>query len=334
MKSFLLLLCLTALTACGSYSVKPPPSIASDPEINASSLSPAEGLDVYFAFNAALTQARRTPSSEHHATLLGEGMELISANCTRYFSRLGAADQHLRFARRETVLTGGVVATALGLANSTPKVIANTAALFAFGAATIDGYSETYVFSPDVKAVQSLVISALNAQKALGDGLIVDAQASKYLSYTKVANFLLVMESSCQPHGIRELVNRAVLGLKAVPVDATAGVVPPAVVPPAVVPPAVRPPAVVPPAVVPPAVVPPAVVPPAVVPPAVVPPAVVPPAVVPPAVVPPAVVPPAVVPAPIPGAETIRGLPFPPPEPSFGKPPSRSTSQELKLVPR
>lgn len=276
MKSFLLLLCLTALTACGSYSVKPPSSIASDPEINASSISPAEGIDVYFAFNAALAQARSTPSSEHHAALLGEGMELISANCVRYFSRLGAADQHLRFARRETVLTGGVVATALGLANSTPKVIANTAALFAFGAATIDGYSETYVFSPDVKAVQGLVLSALDAQRVAGNALVLDARSGKYLGYTKVTSFLLVMESTCQPHGIRELVNRAVLGLKAVPADA------PAVVAPAAVP----------------------------------------------------AVPAAVSLTPTPGVGTTSNPPLPPPESPFGKEPSRSISQELKLVPR
>lgn len=205
------------LSGCASYSVRPPPSIVNDSEISKSRPNQDEGLDIYLAFNKAYFSARQNPSSANNALLLSEGMDLVSANCMLYFAKLGGADQHLRFARKETALAGGFIASALALANATPKAIANTAAIFSFTAASMDSYADTYIFSPDVKAVEALVRSALDAQKIIGAAEISAVQNGNTLSYSRVANFLLVMEGICQPHGVRALVNKAVEGQSAVP---------------------------------------------------------------------------------------------------------------------
>lgn len=204
------------VSGCGSYAVKPPAPISSDPSINSTKSEFAgEGLDNYFAFNLALRASYKAPTSRNNAQLLNEGMDLITSNCMSYFSRLGTADQHLRFGRKETALAGGVIAQMLALASASAKEVGNTAAVFAFASGTMDGYADTYIFSPDVKAVQALVRTALNAQKEEGNKLIEGAERQDVLGYTKVVSFLTVMESTCQPHGVRDLVNKAIAGQKA-----------------------------------------------------------------------------------------------------------------------
>ncbi len=215
-----LLLALVAcavLSGCGTYSVRAPYSIASDPQIKRSGTG--EGMDTYVSFNAALQTAQADPlNGQKNGILLHEGMQLVSSSCMRYFTRLGMADQQLRFAGKETALTGALIASAQGLANATAKSIANTAGIFGFATASLNAYSDTYIFSPDVRAVQALVVSALDSSIQIGNKIVQDAMGhTQPLTYTDVSNFLLTMEANCQPHGIRDLVTRAVANQQAVP---------------------------------------------------------------------------------------------------------------------
>lgn len=213
-----------ALSGCGSYSVKAPESISVDPQIKGNEQT-GPGMDSYLAFNAALKASQNSPQDgPANALLLHEGMELVTANCMKYFTRLGTAEQQLRFASKETALSGGVIASAQGLANASAKSIANTASIFGFATASMNAYSDTYIFSPEVKAVQALVLTAMESSTKVGRAIAQGATTGiQTLSYTEVNSFLLTMESNCQPHGIRDLVTRAVANQKAVPASAAEG---------------------------------------------------------------------------------------------------------------
>jgi len=214
------LLVVLALVACKG--IRPPDSLVDDKDIKTENGN--KKLDPYLGFNkaytlAAASAADRTPDgSKRNADLLTEGMALIQANCSSYFTRLGNDGQHLGFARKETSLAGAVTAALMGLYDATAKVLSATASLFGFTTASMDNFGDTYLFSPDIKSVQKLVMSALDVKR--DDGLkIVDAvgRKEKKLTYTEANQFLLEMEGICQPHGIRSLITQAVNEQRAVP---------------------------------------------------------------------------------------------------------------------
>ncbi len=213
------LLVVLALVACKG--IRPPDSLVDDTDIKIENGN--KKLDPYLGFNKAYTLAAAsaaagtTDGSPRNAVLLTEGMALIQANCSSYFTRLGNDGQHLGFARKETSLAGAVTAALMGLYDATAKVLSATASAFGFTTASMDNFADTYLFSPDINSVQKLVMSALDVKR--DDGLkIVDAVGSgKNLTYTQVNQFLLEMEGICQPHGIRSLITQAVNEQRAVP---------------------------------------------------------------------------------------------------------------------
>ena len=213
------LLVVLALVACKG--IRPPDSLVDDTDIKIE--NGKKKLDPYLGFNKAYTLAaasaadRTLDASKRNADLLTEGMALIQANCSSYFTRLGNDGQHLGFARKETSLAGAVTAALMGLYDATAKVLSATASAFGFTTASMDNFADTYLFSPDINSVQKLVMSALDVKR--DDGLkIVDAVGiGKSLTYTQANQFLLEMEGICQPHGIRSLITQAVNEQRAVP---------------------------------------------------------------------------------------------------------------------
>ncbi len=220
------------LTGCQSLSIKPPLSVTLDEQITASGAAPeasSHGMSSYIAFNKALKAALDSPNNTTHSALLNEGMHLVTASCMRYLTRLGQADQNIGFTRKETALAGTLAASTLGLAGASAKAIANTASVFGFTTATQDNFSDSYLFSPDIAALQALVLSVMESHLAQGRELIKEASAQSAatantpsLSYSEINQFLVVMESACQPHGIRGLVTRVVAGNKAIPAPSEA----------------------------------------------------------------------------------------------------------------
>jgi hypothetical protein len=152
------------LAGCASSSIRPPVALWEDAKIGPEKTNATkDGFDPYLAFNIALREAQaETKNSVRQAALLQEGMSLVAARCAHYFAGLGSAEQHLRFARKETALTGGIASAMLGLANASTKTVANTASIFSFSAASMDTYLDSYIFSPEVKALQGLVMDAMN----------------------------------------------------------------------------------------------------------------------------------------------------------------------------
>jgi hypothetical protein len=211
-----LLVTFISLGACAS--IEPPKSLVSDDAIG-SSAKAAPGLDHYAGVRDAYKKAIANPQSgKDNVVFLSEGMALVQSNCSAYFTRLGAGAQHLGFARKETSLAGGLAAAIMGLADASATAISATASAFGFTTATMDNFSDAYLFAPDIRATQDLVMSALEAQRSIGAQIISDVTGNNQsLSFTQASQFLLEMETYCQPHGIRALVTSAVNSQRVIP---------------------------------------------------------------------------------------------------------------------
>lgn len=195
-------------TACTSIS--PPPPLAEDSRVQpVTTTTPpnTSGVDPYVVFNRALLTAQsESAKNEDQINLLNQGFALVDFRCNRYFTALGKAEQDLRFTRKQTTLTSGIVLSALGLASASAKTIANVGAMFSFGTASMDSYADAYIFSPDVKAVQRLVADAMGSYRTK---FIKESGSQPAFSYTSAVSTLAEYESFCEPHGIRDLVNKS-----------------------------------------------------------------------------------------------------------------------------
>jgi len=223
------LLLVFGLVACKG--IRPPDSLVDDKDVVYTSQS-ADGktaeterkFNPYKGFNNAYSLAAMSAKTGYsdgsllNADLLTEGMALIQANCSSYFTRLGNDGQHMGFARKETSLAGAVTAALMGVYDASTKVLSTTASAFGFTTATMDNFSDTYLFSPDIKSVQALVMSALDVKSKAGADIVTKVKnGTQTLTYTEASQFLLEMESTCQPHGVRSLITTAVDTVQAVP---------------------------------------------------------------------------------------------------------------------
>jgi len=223
------LLLVFVLVACKG--IRPPDSLVDDKDVVYTSqstdgkttemerkLNPYKGFNQAYSLAAASAAKTGEINSTLNANLLTEGMALIQANCSNYFTRLGNDGQHMGFARKETSLAGAVTAALMGVYDASTKVLSTTASAFGFTTATMDNFSDTYLFSPDIKSVQALVMSALDVKSKAGNDIVIKVKDGvQPLTYTEVSQFLLEMESTCQPHGVRRLITTAVDTVHAVP---------------------------------------------------------------------------------------------------------------------
>ncbi len=168
-----IILATASLSGCG-HKVKAPAPLAEDELITPVAKSP-KGMSSYSGFNKALQQAMEQPNDMHHSALLEEGMQLVMANCMQYLTRLGNAGQITNFTRKETGLASTLATASLGLARASATAIAGTASAFGFTTATMDNFSDTYLFSPDIAAVQALLLTAMESRITQGRSLIKDA---------------------------------------------------------------------------------------------------------------------------------------------------------------
>lgn len=158
---------------------------------------------MYRKFISTLQEALKpTVNRDQYQSLYVEGTGLIDYRCAQYFAHLGKAQQDLGFTRKETNLTGGLVSGMLGLANQSPKVIANSGALFGFTSASMDSYQDAYMFSPDVGAIQKLVESKTEKFKS--------EHSSIATTWAEATSRLSQYEAFCQPQGIRHMINESV----------------------------------------------------------------------------------------------------------------------------
>lgn len=185
----------------GCASIDPPPSI-----INADVVKDLNGEFnlALTAFKTTLNKAQKTPDDDKAASdFLEAGLAIVDLSCKNYFQNLGLAAQQFSYGRKQLNLAGGVVAAIQGLTGVAVKAVAITASAFGFGGASADAYADSYLFSPDVGGVQTLIEGAQAAYKQKLSTL-------GKLNYAAAIDTLKDYETICQVQTIRRLINESV----------------------------------------------------------------------------------------------------------------------------
>lgn len=91
---------------------------------------------------------------------LNAGMTLSDIYCDDFFRRTNSAFRKRKFGRGATNDVGTAVAAVLGLASANPKVVAGAATGFGLADSTWRNYDESFVVSPQLATMRSLVLVA------------------------------------------------------------------------------------------------------------------------------------------------------------------------------
>lgn len=127
---------------------------------------------------------------------LGAGFALSDVYCTRFFVKTDEAYRRRRFGRTLTNDVGTIMTTVLGLANAGQKVVTGLAGAVGFADSAWRNYDDSFVVSPDLSNIQSLVFAAQDnfrarslAKEAVLPGDYGTAQ-SIILRYANICSFL------------------------------------------------------------------------------------------------------------------------------------------------
>lgn len=91
---------------------------------------------------------------------LAAGFALSDIYCARFFIKTDEAYRRRRFGRTLTNDVGTAMATILGLANAGENIVTGVAAGVGFADSGWRNYDDSFVISPDLSSVQSLVFAA------------------------------------------------------------------------------------------------------------------------------------------------------------------------------
>lgn len=197
---------LALLAGCAGIAA--PRLLANDASVKPADNPDPDKADPYVTFNRKLKAAQAaSAASAARADFLREGIGLVDYRCGGYFESLGLAEQQLGYDRKQTSLTSGVVLSLAGLAKATTRSVSTAGALFSFASASMDSYEDAYLFSPDVKLVQDLVIDSMHTyQEEFSKRLAADPDIPMPAIWATLAQY----EALCQPANIKHLVNQSV----------------------------------------------------------------------------------------------------------------------------
>jgi len=106
---------------------------------------------------------------------LGAGYDLADAYCSRYFAKTDEAYRRRRFGRTLTNDVGTAVTTILGLVNAGESAVTALAATTGLADSAWRNYDDSFVISPELATVRSLVLAAQDNFRArtLGEDAIL-----------------------------------------------------------------------------------------------------------------------------------------------------------------
>ena len=131
------------------------------------------------------------------------GFALTDIYCDEFFRRTNLSFRKRKFARGATNDVGTVVASVLGLAEAGPKVIAGVATSFGLADSTWRNYDDSFIVSPELDTVRTLVLSAQDQfRRETLDNLPEDfpTARSAIIRYAGLCSFL----------GMQSLLNQSV----------------------------------------------------------------------------------------------------------------------------
>jgi hypothetical protein len=158
-----------------------------------------------------------SPTDAQIEKYVGTGITYNRLLCRDYFERLSLTKAHRGYAQKEGNLTGGLVASAMGLAEASAGAIAGTSALFSFSSASFDAYNESFLVSLNIAELENLVQTKQQRQEAI-------IYRQLYYSGSQWPDKISTLDQAdralseyiyyCTANGLRKLVNDSILEKK------------------------------------------------------------------------------------------------------------------------
>ncbi|WP_288401737.1 lipoprotein [uncultured Acinetobacter sp.] len=165
-------------------------------------------------FSDAYNAVQKSETPENLKKYTTSGMSYANLLCSEFFDNLTYTKSHRDFAQKTTNLAGGLSSALLGLAQSKASVISAVGSIFGFGQATFNNYNESYIASPDIDTLRSLVKEKMK-NSAIGIYGKLSADTSKKYP-ERIENFVQAESELndyieiCTANGMRELVKESV----------------------------------------------------------------------------------------------------------------------------
>lgn len=158
-------------------------------------------------------KGKANPSQTDLERYVGSGFVYSRIICRDYFERLSYTKAHRDYMQKEANLTGGLVASLMGLAEASSGVIAGTSAAFSFGSASFDAYNESYLVSINIHELESLVRKQQKQHEALVYRQLYEPEGVWPAKIQTLAQADMALDDYiviCTPNGIRSSLNAAI----------------------------------------------------------------------------------------------------------------------------
>lgn len=136
---------------------------------------------------------------------LGAGFALSDIYCAGFFSKTDEAYRRRRFGRTLTNDVGTAVSTVLGLAKAGENIVTGVAAAVGLADSAWRNYDDSFVVSPDLSNVQSLVFAAQDNFRAT----TLDAKADLPGDYGTAQSIILRYSNLCSFLGMKALLDQS-----------------------------------------------------------------------------------------------------------------------------
>lgn len=165
-------------------------------------------------FSNAYYEVQANESSANIKKFTLSGISYANLRCSEFFTNLSLTKSHRDYAQKTTNLAGGLTSALLGLAQTKASTISAVGSVFGFGQASFNNYNESYIASPDIDTLRSLVKEKMRNTAITLYGKL-DAQNDKKYP-ERIENFVQAEDELnnyieiCTANGMRELVKESV----------------------------------------------------------------------------------------------------------------------------
>lgn len=179
-------------------SAKPVPSTSTETALINALMEPLDTTD-----KLALYKFKDDADPKKVSRYLNAGMTLSDIFCDEFFRQTNAAYRKRKFGRGATNDVGTAVAAVLGLSGVGPNIIAGAATSFGLADTTWRNYDESFLVSPQLATMRSLVMAAQDKFRA-------DTFKQMPKDYMTARSIIVRYSATCSFLGMQGLLDQSV----------------------------------------------------------------------------------------------------------------------------
>ncbi|WP_168377687.1 hypothetical protein [Acinetobacter cumulans] len=135
--------------------------------------------------------------------LFNEGYIYALSICTGYFQQADYTKSQRSFARKETNISGGLLAAALGLAEASVKTVSGVGVAFSALDSSFDSYDTSFVVSPQLGLLERAILTEMS-------NVYESNKNTEFNSVSQVLVPLLKISNVCSQTGMQAYVDQSV----------------------------------------------------------------------------------------------------------------------------